>query len=249
MYFWKCWRCSRARFFYCLIVVILLFGTFTVGTVKVSEVDAMRQNPALAVLRNPSTAAASLFESWGSIFVIIWGFVLGGASLGEEFKDRTADFLLARPRRRRYWVWAGWSIGLAEMVATVLLMGAVTFASLVFLRGNLPTWRPLAMLLPLALNGILVYGLTYLMSVVVRGSQLAISYSIGILALDMLIPAALGHYHLNVNFLYCGINLGKVFVWATKMSGTFPFAALFAWTAVALAFPLAAQLLLERAEV
>lgn len=207
------------------------------------------QNSAYAALRDPSTAAGALLETWGSLFVIIWGFVLGAASLGEEFKDRTADFLLARPRRRRYWVWAGWSVGLAEMVATVLLLGAVTFASLVLLRGHLPTWRPLALLLPLALDGMLVYGLTYFMSVAARGSQLAITYSIGILFLDILIPGALGHYHLNIKFLSFGIILGKVFVWVTKTSGAFPFATLLAWTAVALVFPLAAQWLLERAEI
>jgi ABC-type transport system involved in multi-copper enzyme maturation permease subunit len=227
----------------------LVCGLFAVGAVKVSELDVTRQNPAQSVLRDPSTGVAAMLESWGAILVLIWGLVLGGASLGEEFKDRTADFLLARPRRRRYWVWAGWSIGLVEMVATVMLMGAVTFATLVFLHGNLSSWRPLALILPLALNGILVYGLTYFISVATRGSSLAVSYSIGILFLDLLITAALGHYHLNANFLWFGAIVGKVFVWATKASAPFPFAILLAWAAVALVFPLAAQLLLERAEV
>lgn len=40
MYFWKCWRCSRTRLFYALIVVVLLFGLSTFGTVKVSELEA-----------------------------------------------------------------------------------------------------------------------------------------------------------------------------------------------------------------
>ena len=249
MYIWKCWRCSRARLFYALIVVVVLFVFFTLSMVKMSELDTMRGNPAASIFREPTSAAVALFGSWGSLYVLVWGLILGGSGPGEEFRERTADFLLTRPRRRWYWVWTGWSVGLAEMAASVLLMVAVVFATLLFLRGNIPSWRTLALMPALLLDGALAYGLVYFLTLVTRGGRQGLSYAIGILFIDEFLPAALAHYHLNISFISVGAILESVRTWVTKATGPVHLATLLAWTAVALAFPLAAQFFLERAEV
>ena len=173
---------------------------------------------------------------------------MGASGPGEEFKERTADFLLVRPRRRSYWVWTGWSVGVLELSAMAFLAVATTFGTMTYLTGHVQTWRPLATAVPLALGGAVAYGLTYFMTVVARNGQQGLSYGFGIFFINLLLPAAASYYS--------NVNLPSIFEftlgacrWVAGTSRVFPTGSLVLWIAVALAFPFAAQLLLERAEV
>ena len=102
--------------------------------------------------------------------------------------------------------------------------------------------------LPLALGGAVAYGLTYFMTVVARSGRQGLTYGIGILFIDLLLPAAV------ILLLECPSPFGLGFhdsrmQMVYRSSGAFPAGALVLWTVIALAFPFAAQLVLERAEV
>jgi ABC-type transport system involved in multi-copper enzyme maturation permease subunit len=173
---------------------------------------------------------------------------LGASGVGEEFKERTADFLLTQPRPRRYWIWTGWSVGVSELAVMACLAVGATFGTLTYLTGYVYTWRLLAATLPLIVGGVAVYGLAYFMTVVARHGRQGLSYSIGILFISLLLPFAV-YYYWKVNFpsvlgfMIAGCN------WVTSTKMAFPIGGLVLWTVIALVFPVAAQLVLERAEV
>ena len=173
---------------------------------------------------------------------------MGASSLGEEFKERTADFLLARPRPRSYWVWTGWSVGALELSVMAVVTVGTTFGTLIYLTGHVQTWWPLATAVPLALGGAVAYGLTYLMTLVARNGQQGLTYGFGIFFINLLLPAAAIYYPNLHPPSVLEFMLGAC-KWVAGASRAFPSGSLVLWTAIALALPFAAQLLLERAEV
>jgi len=248
MYFWKCWRDSRTHFIVSLIALPALCVLFTVFTVKLGDPDALRKGIPQSVIQAWSTTAKFILGGWASVFTLMWGLLLGSSGLGEEFKERTADFLLVRPRRRRFWVWTGWSVGVAELSVMVLLAVGATFGTLTYLTGHVHTWRPLATILPLAVGGAVVFGLTYFMTVVARSGRQGLSYGMGLLFINLLLPAAV-YYYSNIHLPSVLGFMVDSCEWVTRASGAFPIGELALWTVIALVFPVAAQLVLERAEV
>jgi hypothetical protein len=126
---------------------------------------------------------------------------------------------------------------------------ATTFGTLTYRLGHVQTWWPLATAVPLALGGVVAYGLTYFMTIVARNGKQGLSYGFGIFFIDLLLPVAVSYYYPNVNLpSVLGFMVGAC-KWVASTSRAFPTGSLVLWTAIALAFPFAAQLLLERAEV
>jgi ABC-type transport system involved in multi-copper enzyme maturation permease subunit len=215
---------------------------------RLGDPDAIRTGTTPSATRAWSTTTEIVVGGWASFFALMWGLILGASSLGEEFKERTADFLLVRPRRRPYWVWTGWSVGVSELTVMVFLAVGASFGTLLYLTGHVQTWWLLATTLPLAVGGAVAYGLTYFTTLVVRSGRLGLSYGVGILFIDILLPPAMSYYW-NVNFPSVLGFMMAACKWTTSASEAFPSGALVLWTAIALAFPFAAQLVLERAEV
>ena len=248
MYFWKCWRDSKTHFILRLIVVFTLCLGVTIIIAKVEGLIGVQKGAVGPVLRTWSEATEGVLGICASLFTLFTALTLGASGVGEEFKERTADFLLTQPRPRRYWIWTGWSVGVSELAVMACLAVGATFGTLTYLTGHVHTWRPLATTLPLAVGGAVVYGLTYFMTVVARSGRQGLSYGIGILFIDLLLPSVVSYYW-NVNLpSVLGFMIGAC-KWVTSASRAFPAGALLLWTVIALAFPVAAQLVLERAEV
>ncbi|HEY2548792.1 MAG TPA: hypothetical protein VGI46_22135 [Candidatus Acidoferrum sp.] len=106
MYFWKCWRDTRSFF-----VVFLIIAAI------VMPVSAM------------VSLGTHLVEDFGlSAFLGTFGLVLTAVALGlgaigasHEFAENTAHFLFTKPRSRAYFVWAGWAVGFAELLAVAAI--------------------------------------------------------------------------------------------------------------------------------
>lgn len=248
MYFWKCWRESRSHFIAGVIVLVAICSLLTVAAARFGGPESIRTGAPPSAAQAWSSAAWVVLGSWVSLLTIVWGFVLGSHGLGNEFEERTADFLFTRPRRRRYWVWVGWPIGLLELSVVVFAAVMTTFALLTYLTGQVYTWRLLAAIPTLTIGGAVAYGLTYFMTVVARSGRQGLSYAIGIFFIVLLLPSAIGHYlkiHLptTLGFMMASSK------WAGGAGKSFPLGDLLLWAVVALAFPLAAQLLVERTEV
>jgi hypothetical protein len=120
MYFWKCWRDNRFRFIGCLITFAAIGILCTLLVFKMGSNPELAKNPMMwkGIPELWSRATQFVLGGYGSLITVIWALALGSASLGEEFQKGTAEFLLSRPRRRRYWVWVGWSAGVCEMAVT-----------------------------------------------------------------------------------------------------------------------------------
>lgn len=243
MYFWKCWRDNRFRFIGYLTTLTAMGISFTLINVKLNGVQGLWKGPAQLW----SMTAAFVLGAYGSLIISIWALALGTASLGEEFQQGTADFLLTRPRRRRYWVWVGWMAGVCEIAVGALVAAGATLVTLAFLTGHIFTWRMLIAALPMTVGGAVVYGLAYLMTLVARSGRQGLSYSLGIMFIHLSLPVVANKYwHVHIPYVLEFVtNACKAIA---DVSGHFPLGVLVGWTLVAVAFPLATQVLLERAE-
>lgn len=248
MYFWKCWRDRRTDFIFFLIVVCAICLLLTFMIARIEGLTGVGKGTPVIVLRVWGLATEAVLGVCASLFIFFTALTLGASGVGEEFKERTADFLLARPRRRRYWVWMGWCAGVCELLVMVFLAVVATFGTLTYLTGYVYTWRLLATTLPLIVGGAVVYGLAYLMTVVARSGRQGLSYGIGILFVDLLLPIAVYQYW-KVDFPSVLSLMLVGCKWVTSPTAVFPAGGLVLWTLIALAFPVAAQLVLERAEV
>ena len=248
MYIWKCWRDSRSRFILFLIVGVAFCVLFTIILARPGgTTDFQRGGPASGVLHLWSFVAEAVLGMFCSLITLFAALTLAVPSIGQEFKERTLGFLLTRPRRRKYWVWTSWAVGACDLFGVIFLAVVGTFVTLSFLSGYVYTWRLLAATLFLFVGAATVYSLTYLLTVLTRSGEQGVSYGMGILVIDLLLPIA-GHiWHVRLSSVGSFILAGCE--WATSPTLAFPLGKFVIYTVVALAFPLAAQLVLERAEV
>ena len=242
MYPWKCWRDNRSRFILFLIAVSVVRFSITINLARGGTIVGRG-----GVVHLWSEMAWVILGTICSILTLLAALTLAVSSLGHEFKEQTMGFLLTRPRHRRYWIWTCWGVGVCELWGIVFLPVLATFAALRFLPGYVYTWRVLAAILPMFVGAVAVYGLTYLLTVVFRSGEQGISYGLGLVAVDLLLPMVMLNWHFHLSSVMSFMIDGCA--WATSPTLAFPIGKLVIYTVVALAFPLAAQLVLECAEV
>jgi hypothetical protein len=133
------------------------------------------------------------------------------------------------------------------MAVTAFVGVGATLGTLAWLSGYVYTWRIMAAALPITIGGAVVYGLAYLMTLVARSGRQGLSYSLGIMFIHLSLPVVANKYwHVHIPYVLEFVtNACKA---VGDVSRHFPLGALVGWTLVALAFPLATQLLLERVE-
>jgi ABC-type transport system involved in multi-copper enzyme maturation permease subunit len=250
MYNWKCWRESRNRVITFLILLVSTGVMFAwlAGT-----------QPRGSGHGAPRMTAADLWRgsllTLGFMIVGFAGLGLGASGVGEEFEQGTVEFLLTRPRRRRYFVWTAWATGAAALFIMVALDVLGSFATFVYVTESPSNWRMPVMIVPLFVPGAVVYSLTYFMTALLKNGRAGLSTSLGLFVLYCLLPVAL-NLPWVVDFLHRRIDLptpvdvlAGASKWATIPGAHFPLVTTLGWCLVALAFPLAAQFFFERAEV
>jgi hypothetical protein len=141
-----------------------------------------------------------------------------------------------------------------------LVVAAVlgTFGALICVSRHVYAWRLLGAILPLFVGALAVYSMTYFLTILARSGEKGLSYGLGILVVSLFLPLVelqlnpwlwhLSHGHalhlssvLSLMWRGCG--------WVIALEGGFPTGALVFYGLLTLAFPFAAQLFLERAEV
>jgi ABC-type transport system involved in multi-copper enzyme maturation permease subunit len=238
MYFWKCWRDTRSRFIFFLIVITAVGVFFTV-------ILSRKDLPDRGVVYLWSEVATVLGVLC-SILALLAALSMAAPSIGQEFKEQTLGFLLTRPRRRRYWIWTCWAVGACELGLVIFVAVVATFGTVSFVSGRVYTWRLLVATLPMFTGAVAVYSLTYLLTVLARSIEQGISYGLGILIVDLCLPLVGLYWHVHLSSVMSFMMAGCA--WAASPKLAFPLGQLAIYAAVALAFPLAAQLVLERAE-
>jgi len=242
MYLWKWWRENRNRAFTYLILLVSVAVLFAWNAVTQTQ----RPGDWAHGMSAEELWRLTLID-FGSLIVVFAGLGLGAAGVGEEFAQGTVEFLLTRPRRRRYFVWAGWAAGAATLFIIISLAVLASFVTLTYVMKSPSHWKLLATIVPMFVLGVVVYSLTYLMTALVKNGRAGLSLSLGLIVLDLLLPVAVQmRWRVDVPSPADVLAASK---WATGASAHFPVAAVLGWSLVALAFPLAAQFLFERAEV
>jgi ABC-type transport system involved in multi-copper enzyme maturation permease subunit len=248
MYFWKCWRNSRARFGTYLILVSLACAVVIGIMAKMGGPTGFQKGPyGTGVWGMWAFGGRILLGGVLAIIILFGALSLAAGVIGEEFKEQTLGFLFTRPRPRWVWVWTSWLMGGCELLVVVLSAVVGVFAGLTYLSGYVYTWRLLAAILPLFVGALLVYTMGFFLTAVSRSGENGFTWGAGILMVDLLLPLALyyWHYHLSsvLDVMHDGCG------WAVGPPQAFPWRLLIICLALTCALLLGTQVLIERREV
>jgi hypothetical protein len=250
MYLWKYWRESRITFAVGMALVGLLLWAvlkIPVGSMVGDNHDS--GNPAevylfvAAILMLPLAFFALKFGSFG---------------VGRDLGAGSGSFLFSRPRSRAFFVWSDWGYGMAQLLLLIIAANLVLALAVyraasdsgpIILSGTPVSFLSIFCLhcaAGLLLAG-LFFGLTYFASVLARGHGVLLA--IGVVLVYLIAKAV-------VKYKWPSITLPDLTLTEFSMTPEGPpgFAdhlglAIALRSAAALAFPAAAQLLLQQRDI
>ncbi|MBI3405536.1 MAG: hypothetical protein HY046_08775 [Acidobacteria bacterium] len=249
MYIWKCWRDTRNAFLSACLVLLSLVLTYVFVRVIYGPLDFADRGTAFLWW-----ATAAALADGALVAVGLSAISFGACGIGEEFHRGTIQFLLARPRRRFQFVWTGWAVGAAELalltpIAYLIsrrLGSRAVFSDPIWHGMNkhgpeeAAAWKTILLFFIVSL---LLYSLTYFTTMLMRGGRNGFNLAV------LIFTAYFGLYVLLSLVWHEEIPI--IFTMFHQLSdepNSFPESAL-GWALLALAFPVASQLVFERAEV
>lgn len=259
MYLWKFWRDTRRGVFIYLVLLVVGAVLWLAGMYKMNRVANITDQPgSVWMLQVGGTFA------FGYLCALVMAFVTGHNSVGDDIGKGTGDFLLTRPRSRGYFVWTAWIAGIAEMAALILTTVFVVFALSVLMMGA--AWRHVAsplhftplgngqsgildmplMVATIVLTAVVVYSLTYFLSVASRSGQRGILGSIAILFAYSILSAVLKQF---AGITLPSVNLADAASHGSEAWYLAPSIQIIGWMVLSIAFPFAAQMSLDRADI
>lgn len=251
MYAWKCWRESRARFIFLLIMFTATGLLFTLMQ-GVEVRNGWWYFDRSVYTRDPVTMVrmVSLLVLTG---LLTSGFLsavfLGATAPGSEIEPGTIEYLWTRPRTRTSLTWKHWSICAAEMVLVAVVP---TYLAALILGTLTRDWNlSLLMIAPwmMVIVGLPMLGLTTLMTALRRSASGGLVSTTAVVSVYMIVRQLVTvPMHLDLPPLFAG-----PVIWLMHNNQpyptAFPWGSLIRAVVLAAAFPLAAQYLLKRAEV
>ena len=228
MYFWKCWRDTRSFFVVFLIIAAIVMPVAAIVCLGTHLVEDF---------------GTSAFSATFALILMAVALGLGAIGAIHEFAEKTAHFLFTKPRSRAYFVWVGWAVGFAELlaIATVnFLAGWVTLSRFTKNPSHSAVFGSMtahAIIDPL-LFCFWAYCLTYSLTVLLRNGLKGLGASMGILfGFPLFAVAIRWRWHINLPL-------------PPDPIGTLPVAiSSIIWILIAMLFVLAAQLVVERTEI
>ena len=251
MYAWKCWRESRARFIFLLMMSATTALLFTLQP-GLGERNGWWYFDRSEYTRDPTTVVhmVSLMVLTG---LLTSGFLsavfLGATASGSEIEPGTIEYLWTRPRTRTSVTWTHWGVCVAEMVLVAVVPTYVAAATLGTLTRN---WNLTLLLVApwmIVIVELPMLGLTTLMTTLRRSASGGLIYTAAVVSVYVIVRQLVTvPMHLNLPPLFAG-----PVIWLMHnnqpYAGPFPWGSLGRAVFLAAAFPLAAQFLLKRAEV
>ena len=262
MYLWKQWHESRILSALGLIGLLLFAALVTKGIV---EIHSSVGRPA----HNSGANAFSVFVVGvfyvQAVLIGCWAWLLGSMGAGKNLGEESGSFLFTRPRTRAWFLWHDWAFGMGLLAAVITVSGilfsfivhrAITYMHMPASDMFFPEFGQSIRLLPLmVISGFgvllctgLVFSLTYFSTIVVKrigGVILGAGIFIGYLVLR----AALHHYYPSV---LLPSPVPPIFTVANHQPlGISDHIALglMLRSLLVLAFPVGAQMILNRAEI
>jgi len=259
MYIWKFWRDTRRGVFIYLGLLVVGAALWLGAMHRATHSRSIHVDPASVWMMEVGITFALAY-----LCALVMAFVTGNNNVGSDIGKGTGDFLLTRPRSRSYFVWTGWMAGIVELTALILATIAVVFGLGVLVTGA--AWRhvpspfhfavgegsqsgsldvPL-MFAMIMLTAAVIYGLTYFMSVLLRSGQRGVVWSIAVLFAYSIGSALLKQFAgvelPSLNFANPGANVSHAWYLTPNVQ-------MIGWTLLSIAFPFAAQMSLDRADI
>jgi ABC-type transport system involved in multi-copper enzyme maturation permease subunit len=183
MYAWMFWRDTRARLLIYLVLSALLF------IISMPALSAFQSQPALG--RWVTVGNIALF---GTVVGGLAALGLGSSGPGEHWDRGTMEFLVTRPRPRRYIIWTAWAVGMAELLVFATVGVFVATTALYIRTGDTSSWRLLLLLVPLFAVLSLAYAITLFFSVLTHSGQKGLAAGLGMAVAYYVICVALGYW-------------------------------------------------------
>jgi hypothetical protein len=254
MYLWKYWRESRITFAVGLLLVgLLLWGVLKIHVTAPVQIQAARNGPRL----NP----AQIYLALAGVLTLPLAFLglrFGSFGVGRDLGEGSGSFLFSRPRTRAFFVWSDWGYGMAQLLLLVIAANLVVeLAAHRIAAGSGPIFLgggPVSMfsifcvqcVAGLLLTG-LMFGLTYFTSVLVKSRGVLLT--LGVLVAYLIGKQVVKHYWPDVTLP--DLTLSEFSMSRSTIVG---FAgglglSIALRAALALAFPVAAQVLLQQRDI
>jgi len=228
LYLWKCWHDTRPFF--------MVFLVIAAGAMPITAVVCL---------------GTHLVEDFGTtvflptFYLILIAVALGLGAIGaiQEFAEKTAHFLFTKPRSRAYFVWAGWAVGCGQLLVIALVnlsAGWVTLSRYSRSPFRSALFGPIKEqdIAGILIYALLVYGLTYSLTAVLRNGLKGLGASMGTIIGLQAFAAAI-RVRWNIHVPIPPLPIGGLPLVISDI----------AWILVGLLFVFAAQLVVERAEI
>lgn len=259
MYLLKQWRESRYITGLAVLGLLLLLLLSVKGRVMVAGTDMSSRS------HSPEATGQFLVPVFyiEAVFIALWGWLVASIGIGKNLGEESGSFLLTRPRRRAWFLWNDWGFAMGQ-IAIIIILSNLMFGwivrRLVMATQTTsgiqltPDSSPISFVFLMFLIGVgallfsgLVYSVTYFSTIVLKRAM-GVVLGVGILIGYVILSALLHHYysiHLpslipslfdieNHRLTGLADHLGISFI---------------ARAIVMLLFPIAAQLILDRAEI
>jgi hypothetical protein len=261
MYLSKQWRESRyitglAVLGLLLLLLLVMKGHFMIGIA--GDPSSVRSHH-----ENFSELFVPIFYLEAAL-VAFWGWLAAGIGIGKNLGEESGSFLFTRPRRRSWFLWNDWGFAMAQ-IAIIVILSNLMFGTLIRRIGMAqmqatggiqftPDSSPVSLVSLMILISVgvllfsgLVYSVTYFSTIVLKRAM-GVVLGVGILIGYVVLSALLHHYY--------SIHLPSL------IPGLFDFEnhrltglvghlgiSIIARAAVMMAFPIAAQVILDRSEI
>ena len=202
MFFWNCWVRNRFRLVAYLVLgcALMLLGTLPV---------TMKWVHGHWVWVHPETLKDAM-DAWrfgvehvlvAMIFLMLISAAdLGSLGVGESAARKEYDFLLTRPRPRRYFVWTAWLAGFTQLCLLALIPLAVAVTTLYALTSRVCPDR----LWPLSLGAfelsVLMFSGAFALSLATGSSRNGFELIFSLLVVYYAVKQAVGGVGLYVSF-------------------------------------------------
>lgn len=259
MYLSKQWRESRIVSILAILGLALLLALVVKGVTAIDTVHFDNRN----YNGGFGSAFVPLFYV-EAVLIGFWGWLIAGIGIGKNLGEDSGSFLLTRPHRRAWFLWSDWGYAMAQVTAIIVLtnlMIGLLMAHILHLM-HLPAVVPLieggqsvslfAMMVLVSVGVLLfaglIYGVSYFCTVLIQRTS-GVMLGAGIFVLYEIARTLVMHYFPSVVFPH--LITGLFNIDHHRFSGFSGNLAIefIARAFVMMAFPIAAQLVLERSEI
>ena len=259
MYLLKQWRESRIISALAVLALILLLLLVLGGHVAMDRFHSHgnNDNQGFAIIFVP------IFYVEAAL-IAFWGWLAGGIGAGKNLGEDSGSFLFTRPRRRAWFLWNDWGFAMAQIAAIILfiniMIGFLIAHALVLMHSPgaiqlTPQGQPVPLTFIMAIISIgvllfagLIYGLSYFSTILIKRTS-GVMLAAGILVAYLILIGLLHHYYPALhppNLIMSIFNFDQHSMYGLYGNLAYNIAAR---TVAMLAFPAAAQLILDRAEI